>query len=116
MRIVHAAPFRRSLDAQLEFLVAREDQDGILRLREDLAALETLLASFPDAGRELARSEDATLRKLKLRRCPFVVWYVRRSDRVTLARIFHARQRPVPRQDALRGSVLRYKDPTEPVE
>lgn len=92
MRILRSQLFRRTLDAQLEYLVEQEDPEGIGRLREDLAALEALLASFPDAGRELARQEGATLRKLKLRRCPFVGWYVRQKDRVTLARIYHARQ------------------------
>lgn len=55
-------------------------------------SLEVLLASFPDAGRVLANLEGGTLRKLKLRRCPFVVWYARKPGEIALARIFHARQ------------------------
>lgn len=97
MRILRSHLFRRTLDSQLEHLVEQEDSEGIERLRDDLAALEALLASFPDAGRELATQEGATLRKLKLRRCPFVIWYVHHKDRITLSRIYHARQRrPVP--------------------
>jgi len=92
VRILRSQLFRRTLEVQLEFLVLHDDPEGIQRLREDLADLERVLASFPDAGRELAVHEGATLRKLKLRRCPFVVWYVRQKDGVTLARIYHARQ------------------------
>lgn len=113
MLIQEDATFRRSLEAQVEHLVRLGDTDGITRLRDDLADLKSLLGTFPDAGRELASANDATLRKLKLRRCPFVVWYVRQADRVILARLFHARQaQPTP---GLEGSVIRYDDPAGPV-
>lgn len=92
MWVRRSATFARLLEAQARFLTDRDDADGIRRLEEDLSDLTGLLATFPDAGRELATQEGATLRKLKLRRCPFVVWYVRQKDRVTLARIHHARQ------------------------
>lgn len=115
MLIQEDATFRRSLEAQVEHLVRLRDADGIIRLRDDLADLKTLLGSFPDAGRDLASTSDATLRKLRLRRCPFVVWYVRQAKRVILTRLFHARQdRPGAGLEDLRGSVLRYKDPTRP--
>lgn len=110
MRVLRGATFHRDLHAQVNILVGRQDAEGVDRLSADLAALQDLLAAFPDAGRELAAIDRSTLRKLKLRRCPFVVWYLREQDRVTLTRLFHARQD----RRALRGSVLRYEDPEAP--
>lgn len=92
LRVRRSAKFARDLDAQVAFLVAGDDLEGIDRLELDLAAVEQLLSTFPDAGRELGATESWSLRKLKLRRCPFVVWYQRESGQLTLARLFHARQ------------------------
>lgn len=92
MRVRRSATFARLLEAHVSFLTDRDDAEGIRRLEEDLFDLTGLLGSFPDAGRELATSKRGSLRKLRLRRCPFVVWYVRQKDGVTLARIYHARQ------------------------
>ncbi|MBI2323909.1 MAG: type II toxin-antitoxin system RelE/ParE family toxin, partial [Chloroflexi bacterium] len=81
-------------------LVAQEDADRVLGLLGDLAELRTLLGIYPLAGRELARHEERTLRRRRLRRAPFVAWYryAPEEEEVTLYRLFHARQRtPEPR-------------------
>jgi hypothetical protein len=38
------------------------------------------------------------LRKLVLRRVPFVIWYAAEADEVWLLRLFHARQKAVIRR------------------
>jgi plasmid stabilization system protein ParE len=82
------------------YLVERGEREWAARLREDLDEIGELLGRFPEAGRELARDGDASLRKLRLRRCPFVVWYGfdPLAEQATFIRLFHARQRtPKPR-------------------
>lgn len=92
LRVRRSAKFARDVAAQVGFLVANDDLEGIDRLELDLAAVVQLLVAFPDAGRELGATESRSLRKLKLRRCPFVVWYEREAGQLTLVRLFHARQ------------------------
>ena len=69
-------------------------------LERDLDTLRSLLSQFPEAGRELDRAGAKTLRRLKLHRAPFFVWYSFDPERgiVELYRFFHARQlTPEPR-------------------
>ncbi len=69
-------------------------------MREDLIGAGELLAAFPYAGPELRSRGTESLRRLKLRHTPFIVWYVVGSSDavVTFARIFHTRQEsPSPR-------------------
>lgn len=71
-------------------------------LAQDLDTLRSLLAEFPEAGRELDRAGVKTLRRLKLRRAPYLVWYSFDPESpartVELYRLFHARQlTPEPR-------------------
>jgi hypothetical protein len=70
-------------------------------LWDEIDAAEDLLGQFPDAGVELRQDGAMTVRRLRLKRVPFYVWYlvdVRKGRRVTLFRLFHARQRtPEPR-------------------
>jgi len=92
VQVRRGALFIRDLRSQLLFLVRGDDAEGIERLEEDLAALDRLLGVFPDAGSELTKIDGTALRKLKLRRCPFIVWYLREKDQITFTRLFHARQ------------------------
>jgi hypothetical protein len=71
-------------------------------LERDLDTLRSLVSEFPEAGRELDRAGAKTLRKLKLHRAPYFVWYSFDPERgpgiVELYRLFHARQlTPEPR-------------------
>jgi len=93
--------FAGDLSKELAYLVGRRELSWVTILQEDLADLEGLLATFPESGN--APREDApVLRKLRLRRAPFYVWYAfdprRRDAPVTLLRLFHVRQdSPEPR-------------------
>ena len=65
------------------------------RLWDEIDAAEDLLGQFPDAGVELREDGAMTVRRLRLKRVPFYVWYLvdlRQGRRVTLFRLFHARQ------------------------
>lgn len=99
-RVRYADRCRSEALAEVRRSVAAGEHQWAVRLTEDLIELEDLVARFPDAGIEIARDGRATLRKMKLRHCPFVVWYTtdEARDEVVLARLFHARQRtPAPR-------------------
>jgi len=78
-----------------------QEWSWLQRLWDEVDAAEDLLGRFPEAGVELARDGAMTVRRLRLKRAPFYVWYLvdlRRSRRVTLFRLFHARQlTPEPR-------------------
>lgn len=98
--IRYAATFARQLEVQAIYLEDRGEADWADRMREDLDQMKQLLGRFPSAGLELARQKDVSLRKLKLRRCPFVVWYsIDASEgHVTFVRLFHSGQlTPEPR-------------------
>lgn len=65
------------------------------RLWDEIDAAEDLLEQFPEAGVELRQDDAMTVRRLRLKRVPFYVWYLvdlRKGRRVTLFRLFHARQ------------------------
>jgi hypothetical protein len=83
-------------------LVENSKWRWIFLISQDLETLRSLLSQFPAAGRELDRAGATSLRRLKLRRTPFLVWYSfdpeRGAGTVELYRLFHARQRtPEPR-------------------
>lgn len=98
--VAYAATFDRDLGSQTAYLAEHQQADWARRLKDDLDRLEQLLAHFPWSGRELARTGEVSVRKLKLRQTPFIVWYAvdKAADRVVFFRLFHARQRmPEPR-------------------
>lgn len=94
-RIERDPDFAADLRSQLTYLVERDELEWLVTLHEDLSEAEDLLASFPEAGRELRRQGAAPVRRLRLRRAPYVVWYElsARRKRVNLLRLFHVRQR-----------------------
>lgn len=77
-------------------LVEASEWRWILLTSPDLDTLRSLLSQFPEAGRELNRDGAKTLRRLKLHRTPYLVWYSFDPERgagiVELYRLFHARQ------------------------
>lgn len=94
----YANTFRTDFNAQAGYAIDRGEHDQAVRLTEDIVDLERLLTDFPEAGREIDRRGARALRKIKLRRCPFIVWYATDPRKTVLARLFHARQRtPRPR-------------------
>lgn len=101
-RVEYEDVFSADLSAELSYLRARQERAWITNLHDDLAELTALLTHFPEAGRELARKRTVTLRKLRLRRAPFYIWYTFDSaianGPVRFLRLFHVRQRtPEPR-------------------
>ncbi len=94
-RIERDPEFASDLRRQLSYLVERDELEWIITLREDLDEAEDLLASFPAAGREVRLGRRAPVRRLRLRRAPYVIWYQLSATRmrVTLVRLFHVRQR-----------------------
>ena len=96
----YADTFRKEVDAEIEFVLESGEREWAITLTQDIVELEQLLRSFPEVGSELDRDGARTLRKMRLRRSPFLVWYTadQEKDQVVLARLFHARQlRPEPR-------------------
>jgi plasmid stabilization system protein ParE len=95
MRIDRDREFLSDLRGQLGYLVDRGEAEWILILQQDLADVEDLLRSFPDAGREVLIGRGAPVRRLRLHRAPYVVWYQvsARGRRVVLLRLFHVRQK-----------------------
>ena len=92
--------FRADLRAQLTWLVKSDQEGWIEGLQEGLDEAFVLLEKHPGVGALEATAEDGDLRRLILRRVPYVLWYATergsRSD-VWLLRLFHTRQaRPSP--------------------
>jgi plasmid stabilization system protein ParE len=96
-RLRIAASFRRDLRAQAKWLRRLDQDDWIAALGTALDEAMTLLSEQPRIGAVEARAGRSTLRRLVLRRVPYVVWYgVSPSGGaldVWLLRLFHARQR-----------------------
>ena len=81
-----------SLKRQLEWIRAHRDDGWAQRLREDLDQALDALAEFPLLGG--CAAGETHLRRLPLRRTPFVLWYAvdEARDEVWALRLFHSRQ------------------------
>jgi plasmid stabilization system protein ParE len=103
VRVVrHGETFSRDVGAIVERLAEQQEWSWVEKLGDDLEHLERIISAFPAAGRSLAARGTRELRKLRLRRCPFVVWYLWEpaspEGPVSLVRMFHVRQwTPAPR-------------------
>ncbi len=95
--IQYGADFVGGLRANLEYLRKRGDLEWFELLEADLGELEVLVSRFPAVGTLMEHRGSVELRKLRLKRTPFVVWYVVDTrvakSPVTFLRLFHARQR-----------------------
>lgn len=95
------ADFVDDVAAQVAWLVEQDRPDWIDGLRRGIDEAIALCESQPGAGVPIDQRDEIVLRKLILRRLPFVVWYAHDegSERADLwfLRLFHARQdRPRP--------------------
>lgn len=86
------------MEAQVFWLEQHRGERWILRLREAVDEAARALARFPAMGAPVILdprrgAAPPPLRKLVLRRVPFVVWYAVDDDSVWLLRLFHARQK-----------------------
>lgn len=92
-----SAAFDAAVAAQLAYLVDHGPVEWIARLRDELAAVESGISTFPHIGRERDRDGSRVLRKLGLPKAPFSVWYAydetARDGPITLLGFFHDRQR-----------------------
>lgn len=93
------ADFLRDLTSQLAWLVAKGEQGKIDHLEVGIEEAIALLSEFPLVGILEAAEGTLELRRLILRRLPYVVWFqAGPSKDVWLLRLFHVRQdRPRPR-------------------
>ncbi len=88
--------FGADVRAQILWLRRHRGQSQVTALRDGLCEARGLFERFPEAGTPLDRREQLVLRKLVLRRVPFVVLYVVDGKDVWLLRLFHHRQdRPI---------------------
>jgi plasmid stabilization system protein ParE len=85
--------FRDDLRRQLVHLGKHGDAAWIEGLRTGLDEAVDLLSHHPGAGAVETRRGDGVLRRLVLRRVPYVLWYVVEAREVWLLRLFHGRQR-----------------------
>jgi plasmid stabilization system protein ParE len=92
-----ATGFRKDLRAQLAWLSVVDEGGWIEGLREGLDEAFGLLAEHPGVGSLEAKEGSSELRRIVLRRVPYIVWYATKGGDVWILRLFHARQhRPKP--------------------
>lgn len=94
-----AASFVADVEAQVEWIAEHFPASHVDALQQAVHEAVALLSRFPAAGSILDESRSPTLRRLVLRRLPFVVLYTldSREREPWLLRLFHARQhRPHP--------------------
>jgi hypothetical protein len=93
----------------VDWLEAQRESEWITALSAGVVEAPQLLEAVPLAGAPVSVGRAAQLRKLVLRRVPFLVWYfvpIRPPYTVWLARLFHTRQRQ-PRPSLARWTARR---------
>ena len=87
--------FRGDLRAQTRRLLADERPEWAERLIDEIELAARLLGHSPEAGPVEQRRGGREIRRILLRRLPFVVWYHwhRAARKVVVLRLFHVRQR-----------------------
>jgi len=93
--VVFTSDFRADLRAQTRRLVFEEKREWAEMLIEEIELVARLLGAAPLAGQVEMRRGRRQIRRLVMRRLPFVVWYHfrARSKKVVVLRLFHVRQR-----------------------
>lgn len=87
------ADFLSDLNSQLSWLATKGDPGHIDHLEMGIEEAIALLSQFPGVGTLEASDGKPQLRRLILRRLPYVVWFQSGSSKdVWLLRLFHARQ------------------------
>jgi plasmid stabilization system protein ParE len=95
VRVVFSDDFRADLRSQTRRLVADDRLDWAERLFDEVERVARLLSGSPQAGPVETRRSGRSIRRLVLRKLPFVVWYhfQEPARRVVVLRLFHVRQR-----------------------
>jgi plasmid stabilization system protein ParE len=95
-RLRFHADFQRDLDGQLSWLAKHRGLELVGRLREGLDEALDLLHANPGVGSRQDARGSRVMRKLILRRLPFLIWYLLDDDDpdgdVWVLRLFHVRQ------------------------
>jgi plasmid stabilization system protein ParE len=92
-RVRIEAAFLRDLSAQISWLEGEGRPGQIERLETGIDEVIELLSRLPRVGALDATHGAAELRRLLLRRLPFVVWFsTDAAPGVWLLRLFHVRQ------------------------
>jgi hypothetical protein len=90
------ADFRSDLRGHIEWLSEHRDHSWIERLRVGVDEAIALIERFPDVGTLERQDGTMAMRRLILRKIPYVIWFIRdtsdaKAD-VWFLRLFHARQ------------------------
>ena len=95
-RVRYHGDFRADLRAQLKWLVANRPVAWIDSLKTAIDEAVELLSRFPSVGTIEATEGDMAVRRLILRKVPYVVWFLSDTAHpaadVWMLRLFHARQ------------------------
>lgn len=91
-RVRVRASFLSDLHEQIRWLREHRTSADLAGLRAGIPEARALLRRFPSAGPVERDGRNASLRKLILRRVPFVIWYVHDGANISLLRLFHLRQ------------------------
>jgi plasmid stabilization system protein ParE len=92
---VHA-DFLHDLRGHLGWLTEHRDPSWIERLRIGIDEAIALVARFPDVGSLEGKDGTVVMRRLILRKIPYVIWFLRdagdaKAD-IWFIRLFHTRQ------------------------
>jgi hypothetical protein len=105
-RIRIHAHFQVDLRGHLSWLTEHRDGVGIESLRTGIDEALELVSQLPHVGTIEARQGAAVMRRLILRRVPYVVWFARDTSKpgstIWFMRLFHARQERPPAEAAVR--------------
>jgi hypothetical protein len=95
--VVISTALRDAVRLNLSYLQSTDRADWAQLLEQDLSALGGLLVAAPRAGRLIEKRAGSELRRIRLHRTPFDVWYViptkASAKPIVLLRLFHVRQR-----------------------
>ena len=99
------ADFQVDLREHLSRFVESRDAVGIESLRAGIEEAIELVSQLPDVGTIEAREGTTVMRRLILRRMPYVIWFARDTRRpgarIWFMRLFHARQERPPAKAAV---------------
>jgi hypothetical protein len=95
VRVVFTDDFRADLRSQTRRLLAEHRWDWAQRLLAEVELAAMLLGCSPEASPIETTRSGRSIRRLLLRKVPFVVWYhwQKAARKVVLLRLFHVRQR-----------------------
>jgi plasmid stabilization system protein ParE len=94
VEVVFTEDFRADLLEQTRHLIAQKRPEWAERLFEEVEVTARLLGHSPRAGPVESKLRGRAVRRLILRRLPFVAWYHwdAKARRVVVLRLFHVRQ------------------------